>query len=482
MANRIERRITTVQGINVKTTALSASLVRGSKESVRVDRIPSNLLDELPTRELSDYGSRISNLLELLGDGNTPVESLEESSIKIIPPIIMEDNDSPLSDNDILVLADADRTTEEKDDPSKNTTIELEKRLLYLKNKFSKRISRIFDTMKTDVLGEEGDVALFERLVRSVYGEARYSVVGKIGAGGMGSVFLLTDQELNMYVAKVAFEQILRHKFPEIKETFVKEAKNLTLLAMAEKKFSKKFSGIARMIDSRDCMTYEEIGSAIFFMTEYVSGCNLTNWLKYQTIRAQRKGERNYEKLSTPEVAYIAYCLFEILDLLRRAEIKHGDFDPTDIMMDRNGKIKIIDLGVSENFTDWDGELISKGVFKGKVRYAAPELIVPFVSEERIDQESFYAADFYSLGIVLFILATGEYPEKLIEIKNLTNFLHIFSKDREILTKRDLSLLPEELKILIPLLLKRNPLERLTNTDLGIRLASYIISSCLDIF
>lgn len=84
----------------------------------------------------------------------------------------------------------------------------------------------------------------------------------------------------------------------------------------------------------------------------------------------------------------------------------HRDIDPSNIMITKDGKIKLIDLGIAKrlrNLTNQDGHTMM-GQFIGKAYYAAPEQVRGDISSQ--DQTT----DIYAIGVMLFQLVTGTLP------------------------------------------------------------------------
>ena len=92
---------------------------------------------------------------------------------------------------------------------------------------------------------------------------------------------------------------------------------------------------------------------------------------------------------------------------LHNAGYIHRDIDPSNIMLTRDRKVKLIDFGVAKkikNLSNNDKLRTSDGVFIGKAEYASPELVLGDVGHQR------QTSDIYAVGILLFQCITGHVP------------------------------------------------------------------------
>ena len=99
----------------------------------------------------------------------------------------------------------------------------------------------------------------------------------------------------------------------------------------------------------------------------------------------------------------------------------HRDIDPSNIMITKDGKIKLIDFGIAkkvDGLKTHDRNLTTAGQFMGKPQYAAPELILGDIKSQN------KPTDIYALGILLFQLNTGHLPFEGPSNVVLNNHLH----------------------------------------------------------
>lgn len=106
-------------------------------------------------------------------------------------------------------------------------------------------------------------------------------------------------------------------------------------------------------------------------------------------------------------VVRIVKCILSGIMALHDKGFIHRDIDPTNIMITRDEKIKLIDFGICKQMitlASQDKMLTVSGAFMGKVHYAAPELVIGDVAHQN------ETTDIYAIGILLFQLYTGHLP------------------------------------------------------------------------
>ena len=122
----------------------------------------------------------------------------------------------------------------------------------------------------------------------------------------------------------------------------------------------------------------------------------------------RKNNDETCENQFIPEsvIAEIASCVVKALNFLKTTiKVMHRDVKPANILLSRNGKIKIADFGIAGRLVDSLAATQSVGCNY----YMAPEQIDPAIMQER---GSTYdaRADVWALGLTLFELATGSYP------------------------------------------------------------------------
>jgi serine/threonine-protein kinase len=205
---------------------------------------------------------------------------------------------------------------------------------------------------------------------------AHYQVTAKIGAGGMGEVWMATDSVLRRPVAlKVLHPHALRDE--AARSHFLREGRSIAALSHPN------IAGVYE-VGEHNGMPY--------LAMEYVDGASLLQELD--------KGPLPHARL-VDSASQIAAAL----DHAHSRGIAHRDVKPGNILVDARGAIKLVDFGLAKQFTageSTDTALTGPGRFVGTLRYAAPEVLSGRPADVR--------SDIYSLGVVLYEMACGVSP------------------------------------------------------------------------
>ncbi len=200
----------------------------------------------------------------------------------------------------------------------------------------------------------------------------RFQVIEELGKGGMGEVYKVFDKKIKEKVA-------LKFLNPEIAadEKAIERFRN-------ELKYARKIShrNVCRMFDLS-----EEEGIQYITM-EYVPGEDLKG-----TIR--RVG-----RLSMGKAIFISKQVCEGLAEAHRLGVVHRDLKPQNIMVDREGNVRIMDFGIARSIKTKG--ITGTGVMIGTPDYMSPEQ----VEGKEVDHRS----DIYTLGVILYEMVTGRVP------------------------------------------------------------------------
>ena len=207
---------------------------------------------------------------------------------------------------------------------------------------------------------------------------SHYRLVEKIGEGGMGQVYLALDERLRREVAlKVLSPGVLSNE--TTRKRFRNEALALSRL---------NHPSIATI---HDFDTHEDVD---FLVMENVPG---------ETLRERL----TRTALSEKDISSLGRQLAEGLTAAHEKGIVHRDLKPTNLRITPDGRLKILDFGLAKTLQETDADsqtetMIQTGGIAGTIPYMAPEQLRGEPADER--------SDIFSLGIVLYEMATGQRP------------------------------------------------------------------------
>lgn len=218
----------------------------------------------------------------------------------------------------------------------------------------------------------EADDALGTRL-------GHFTIQRRIGIGGMGSVFLATDEQLRRSVALKVLSPSLTSD-PAAVLRFRNEARAAARL---------DHDNIARIF------YYGEDNGLHYIAYEYIPGSNLRDVI------------RSKVRLAPAEAVNYAMQLAAALSHTSAAGVIHRDIKPSNVLITPQGRAKLVDLGLArKETTEASAELTVAGTTLGTFDYISPEQAK---DPRSVDVRS----DIYSLGCTLYHMLTGEppYPE-----------------------------------------------------------------------
>ena len=203
-----------------------------------------------------------------------------------------------------------------------------------------------------------------------IYLSGRYQVLSKIGAGGMADVYKAKDCMLNRYVAV----KVLKKEYRE-DENFVK-------------KFRSEAQAAAGLLNPNIVNVYDvgEDRGLYYMVMELVEGITLKEYV-------QKKG-----KLSSKEAISIAIQMCTGIEAAHNHHIIHRDIKPQNIIISKEGKVKVTDFGIAKATTS---QTVSTSAM-GSVHYVSPEQARGGYCDEK--------SDIYSLGITMYEMVTGHVP------------------------------------------------------------------------
>lgn len=200
----------------------------------------------------------------------------------------------------------------------------------------------------------------------------KYRILQELGAGGMGKIYkgiLVGEAEFQrpLVIKRLRHDDDASHL-----RMFVEEARRYAVL---------DHENIGRIFD------FERVDGELCIILELIDGWSLVEYL-----------DRHTERGTKPDLELSIFIISRVCRALQyvyeKAAIVHRDISPSNIMMTREGTVKLIDFGIATRSGTRDSSLT------GKPAYMAPEMIV----ELRADNRS----DIFSLGTVLYEMLAGE--------------------------------------------------------------------------
>ncbi len=198
----------------------------------------------------------------------------------------------------------------------------------------------------------------------------RYEIVDRVGSGGMADVYKAKCHRLNRYVAI----KILKPEYS------------------SDKNFVTKFRGEAQSVaglSHPNIVNVYDVGDddgLYYIVMELVEGITLKKFI-------ERKG-----KLEVKEAVGIAIQIAQGMEAAHDNHIIHRDIKPQNIIISRDGKVKVTDFGIAKAATT---NTVTQNAI-GSVHYLSPEQARGGYSDEK--------SDIYSLGVTMYEMLSGEVP------------------------------------------------------------------------
>ena len=198
----------------------------------------------------------------------------------------------------------------------------------------------------------------------------RYEILDKIGTGGMSDVYKAKDNKLNRFVAV----KVLKQEFSENKN-FVS-------------KFRVEAQAAAGLMHPNIVNVYDvgEEDGIHYIVMELVEGITLKKYIEKKV------------RLSIKEAISIAIQVAMGIEAAHNNHIIHRDIKPQNIIISKEGKVKVTDFGIAKAASS---NTITSNVM-GSVHYTSPEQARGGFSDEK--------SDIYSMGITFFEMLTGRVP------------------------------------------------------------------------
>ena len=214
----------------------------------------------------------------------------------------------------------------------------------------------------------------------------RYTITERLDHGGMAEVFRGVAESMEGFKKSVAIKRILPNltKNQKFVSMFLDEARLSLFLQHAN---------IVQVFDIS-----KTPDNAYFLVMEYVDGCNLKGLIE----RQRQKGKKI-------EIAHTIYMMIECCKALQYAHqlehpetneplgIVHRDISPPNILLSKNGEVKLVDFGLAKASSHLNAE--DEDMVKGKFGYLAPEVTMGQRPDKRVD--------IFAAGILLWEMLAG---------------------------------------------------------------------------
>ena len=200
----------------------------------------------------------------------------------------------------------------------------------------------------------------------------RYQVIEEIGKGGMGEVYKVLDTRIKEKVAL----KLIRPEVASDRQTIERFSNELRL---------------ARKIRHKNVCGMYDLGEAegsLFITMEYVHGEDLKSMIRMSG------------SLSLGMLLSVGQQICDGLAEAHSIGVVHRDLKPQNIMIDKNGNAKIMDFGIARSVRE-------KGITGPSVLIGTPQYMSPEQAEGR---EVDHRSDIYSLGVILYEMATSRVP------------------------------------------------------------------------
>ncbi len=200
----------------------------------------------------------------------------------------------------------------------------------------------------------------------------RYEILERIGGGGMALVYKGHDLLLHRKVAVKVLRQQYVHD-----EDFIR-------------RFRREAQAAASLSHPNVVSIYDvgQEGEIHYIVMEYIEGTTLNDLIKEKA------------PLQVEDAVHYAGQISDALDHAHHNEIIHRDIKPHNILIGRNGRVKVTDFGIARAATS--STITQTGSVVGSVHYFSPEHAKGTNTGEK--------SDLYSLGIVMYQMLTGRLP------------------------------------------------------------------------
>ncbi|MCA8983030.1 MAG: serine/threonine-protein kinase [Planctomycetaceae bacterium] len=253
-----------------------------------------------------------------------------------------------------------------------------------------------------------------------------FKIVKKLGQGGMGAVYLAHQVSLDRPCAlKVMSPEIAKKQ--DFVQRFIREARVMAKI---------EHPSVVR------CYAVGEFKGTYYVAMEFIDGCSMQNWI--DTLKT----------LSVGDALHVTIVCAQALAHAHKMNLIHRDIKPDNILVTKNGAVKVADLGLAKA-VDEDNSMTQSGTGMGTPLYMPPEQAR---NAKYVDLRS----DIYALGCTLYKFLTGAPPftgdsaMELILNKEKGKFTPAARLNKDV---------PEKLDLMIDKMIAKDPQHRYQSCD-----------------
>jgi serine/threonine protein kinase len=246
-------------------------------------------------------------------------------------------------------------------------------------------------------------------ILRGTYRIERY-----LSSGGFGNTYVAMHTEFNeLYAVKEFFMKGVTQRDGDSISVSVSNAANQSQFAEQKEKFKKEARRLFNLDNPHVVKVHDlfEENGTVYYVMDFIDGESLSERLKRLGAPLSEADVNNY----LPQI-------LDALECVHSQNIWHLDLKPANIMVDKNGDIKLIDFGASKQIRP-DGGATTSTALCYTPGYAPSEQI-----EQSMEKFGPWT-DFYALGATLYKLLTNNEPPKLSDILDGGDVVFSFNSD-----------------------------------------------------
>jgi serine/threonine protein kinase len=214
----------------------------------------------------------------------------------------------------------------------------------------------------------------------------KYEIISELGRGGMSIVYLAEHRTLHNKVAiKLLNKELLEND--NIRKRFLAEARNMARMSHPN------IIKVTDLIEESD---------TVAFVMEYIDCLTLREYIESKI------------KLDDEEIEHLFKQILDAVGYVHSQSLIHRDIKPSNVLVDKQGKIKLMDFGIAK---EMDADAAEYTLTRTSVQMGTPMYMSP--EQVKSSKHVTYQTDIYSLGVVLWQMVSGKKPYSQSELSIL---------------------------------------------------------------